>query len=289
MISSSSWPLVDRAAAQLEVDGHMRGRSASRWPACRCTAGWRRPPAELVDVGEVAQGLDAARSGAGADGDQDLDWSRTWRIRSASAAVVMEPSTRDRSYGPGAPALEASRKCAIRTWPARASSSSSQSSRVSWQPSQEANFHTARLGGLLVRRQSSQLPDGQQRLGRGRSRRPGRRGRPAAGRAGSARTGRCRTSCSAPATPGCRSAGNAPSHQRRAQNRIIDLWPAQEGGGPGRVQRQRAQRLGDETDRRRPSRPRPVDRSARRRRPAWRPTSRAGRGTGTRPGCGRRR
>src|SRR5271167_4436480 len=38
--------------------------------------------------------------------------------------------------------------------PATASSSSSQSSRLSWQPSQEANFHTARRG----RRTKSNLP-----------------------------------------------------------------------------------------------------------------------------------
>ncbi len=46
-------------------------------------------------------------------------------------------------------ALDASRKVAICTWPASVSSSSSQSSRVSWQPSQEANFHTARVGTAI--------------------------------------------------------------------------------------------------------------------------------------------
>src|ERR1700739_1772780 len=40
---------------------------------------------------------------------------------------------------------------------ATASSSSSQSSRLSWQPSQEANFHTARRG--RVRRATSDLPN----------------------------------------------------------------------------------------------------------------------------------
>src|SRR6516162_3694266 len=39
---------------------------------------------------------------------------------------------------------------------ATASSSSSQSSRLSWQPSQEANFHTARRG--RARRATSDLP-----------------------------------------------------------------------------------------------------------------------------------
>ena len=46
--------------------------------------------------------------------------------------------------------LEASRKVAICTCPAMASSSSSQSSKVSWQPSHDANFHTASVGGLII-------------------------------------------------------------------------------------------------------------------------------------------
>ena len=37
-------------------------------------------------------------------------------------------------------------KCAIWTAPASASSSSSQSSRVSWHPSQDASFQTASFG-----------------------------------------------------------------------------------------------------------------------------------------------
>src|SRR5690554_3858989 len=44
--------------------------------------------------------------------------------------------------------------------PATASSSSSQSSRLSWQPSQEANFQTASLG--LRRAMASEFSDGQQ-------------------------------------------------------------------------------------------------------------------------------
>ena len=78
------------------------------------------------------------------------DCSLISRMRSASLAVVMDPSTIDTSYGPATTALDASRKCAIFTWPARASSSSSQSSRVSWQPSQDANFHTARVGWAVM-------------------------------------------------------------------------------------------------------------------------------------------
>src|SRR6516162_1861623 len=45
--------------------------------------------------------------------------------------------------------------------PATARSSSSQSSRLSWQPSQEANFHTARRG--RARRATSDLPDVEKR------------------------------------------------------------------------------------------------------------------------------
>jgi hypothetical protein len=74
------------------------------------------------------------------------DAARIWMIRRASRSVVTEPSTRDTSYGPSTTALDASVKCAISTAPATASSSSSQSSRVSWQPSQDASFHTASLG-----------------------------------------------------------------------------------------------------------------------------------------------
>src|SRR5208337_3606563 len=58
----------------------------------------------------------------------------------------MEPSTRERSYGPLTTAREASGKFAISTASATASSSSSQSSRLNWQPSQEENFQTASLG-----------------------------------------------------------------------------------------------------------------------------------------------
>src|SRR6266699_3538955 len=67
-------------------------------------------------------------------------------MRSASCGVVMEPSTSERSYGPLTTAREASRKLAISISPATASSSSSQSSRLNWHPSQDANFQTASLG-----------------------------------------------------------------------------------------------------------------------------------------------
>src|SRR5260370_27456339 len=67
-------------------------------------------------------------------------------MRSASWGVVIEPSTRERSYGPRTVAREASGKWAISISPATVSNSSSQSSRLNWQPSQEANFQTASVG-----------------------------------------------------------------------------------------------------------------------------------------------
>src|SRR6266702_4151273 len=83
-------------------------------------------------------------------------------MRSASCGVVMEPSTSERSYGPLTTAREASRKLAISSSSATASSSSSQSSRLNWQPSQEANFHTASRG--LRFRGISHLAGSQKRL-----------------------------------------------------------------------------------------------------------------------------
>ena len=65
---------------------------------------------------------------------------RTRAIRSTSCGVVIEPSTSDRSYGPRIRYLDASGKWAISTAAATLSSSSSQSSRLSWQPSQELNL-----------------------------------------------------------------------------------------------------------------------------------------------------
>src|ERR1700746_2107972 len=83
-------------------------------------------------------------------------------MRSASCGVVIEPSTSERSYGPFNTAREASGKLAISTSPARASNSSSQSSRLSWHPSQDENFQTASLGfrTILI----SKLPNRQQIL-----------------------------------------------------------------------------------------------------------------------------
>src|SRR6516225_259536 len=80
-------------------------------------------------------------------------------MRSSSCGVVIEPSTNERSYGPFTTAREASAKLATSTSPAMVSKSSSQSSRVNWQPSHDANFHTASLG--LGFASISQLPDSQ--------------------------------------------------------------------------------------------------------------------------------
>src|SRR5262245_34591845 len=74
---------------------------------------------------------------------------RTCWIRSSSCGVVTEPSTSERSYGPSTIARDASGKYAISISPATASNSSSQSSRLSWQPSQEENFQTASVGFCL--------------------------------------------------------------------------------------------------------------------------------------------
>ena len=67
-------------------------------------------------------------------------------MRSASAAVVIDPSTSDRSYGPSTDAFDISVKWAMRTVLANTNSSSSQSSRLNWHPSHEANFQTAKVG-----------------------------------------------------------------------------------------------------------------------------------------------
>src|SRR6266699_6050646 len=75
-----------------------------------------------------------------------LEARRTWWIRSSSCGVVIDPSTSERSYGPFTTARDASGKLAISISPATASSSSSQSSRLNWQPSQEENFQTASFG-----------------------------------------------------------------------------------------------------------------------------------------------
>src|SRR5690348_13227347 len=80
---------------------------------------------------------------------RNFDARRTAWMRSRSCGVVIEPSTNARSYGPLTTARDASGKLAISTAPATVSNSSSQSRRLSWQPSQDENFQTASLGLAL--------------------------------------------------------------------------------------------------------------------------------------------
>src|SRR3990172_6731127 len=77
---------------------------------------------------------------------RSFDAVRISRMRSASFAVVIEPSTRERSYGPLTTVRDASRKSAITNRATTASKSSSQFSRVNWQPSHDASFQTASFG-----------------------------------------------------------------------------------------------------------------------------------------------
>src|ERR1022692_1685013 len=88
-----------------------------------------------------------------------FDSRRTLRMRSASCAVVIDPSTNERSYGPSSTALDASGKLAIWMASASAKSSSSQSSNESWHPSHDANFQTASRGRF--RSLMSDLPHGE--------------------------------------------------------------------------------------------------------------------------------
>ena len=64
--------LVDRAAAQLEVDVDVRRDRGGRVERRQVLGVGVDDRAELLDVGPVAQRLDAAAGGAGADGDHEL-------------------------------------------------------------------------------------------------------------------------------------------------------------------------------------------------------------------------
>ena len=119
-----------------------------------------------------------------------FDARRTSWIRSASWAVVIEPSTSDRSYGPSTTPLVASRNSASWTAPATASSSSSRSRSDSWQPSHDANFQTASFGCVTARAPpaTARSPPASRR---------GRRGRSGSARVGNARRGRRHSACRA--------------------------------------------------------------------------------------------
>ncbi len=64
--------LVDGAAAQLEVDGDVVGYRCRRGECVDVLRTGVDDGAVLLDVAEVAQGLDAAGGGAGSDRDQNL-------------------------------------------------------------------------------------------------------------------------------------------------------------------------------------------------------------------------
>lgn len=144
-------PLVDRTAPKLVVHRHLRGdrrAGGQRFDIPRLRVDQR---GELFDIGEIPQGRDAASGGARADGDQhrglltdppDPFGFLGGADRSLHNGHIVWPS--------GSDTLVASRKWLMWTVSARVSNSSSQSSRVSWHPSHEVNFHTASFGRLIT-------------------------------------------------------------------------------------------------------------------------------------------
>ena len=89
---------------------------------------------------------------------------RSSTIRSRWAGSDTEPSTKSTSYGPGERDEVASGKSTISKCSTTASSSSSRSRSVSWQPSQEANLTTPtrgrRAAGWRQRRTGIRCPPG---------------------------------------------------------------------------------------------------------------------------------
>ena len=145
--SSSSWPRVDGAAAQLGVDRHVvrdrrRGRERLDVLGMRVDRG-----ADRVVVGPVAQRLDAAGRGARADrheqrrlapdADDLLDL-----LRGADRALDEDDVDTARRSGGRTPR----RTRRARTAPSSSSRWSSRSSSVSWQPSQDAILTIPRRG-----------------------------------------------------------------------------------------------------------------------------------------------
>ena len=70
---TSTADAVDGTAAQLEVDGYMGGDRCGGREGVDVVGAGVDHCQELLDVGVVAQRLDAAGGGAGADGDQMAD------------------------------------------------------------------------------------------------------------------------------------------------------------------------------------------------------------------------
>ena len=168
--------------------------------------------------------------------------ARTSLIRSASCAFVTEPSTSERSYGPSTRAAPASRKYAMSISPASASSSSSQSRSESWQPSQDANFQTARVGFSFTARAP---PAGARARPRSR---PGRRGRSGSGRAGSGRTSRAPQRMLRSIDRWIRSGGTPALQQGLDREPHHDLRPDDERGGGRRVEARGRDQLRDDAD-----------------------------------------
>ena len=149
--------LVDRTAGSSKSTSTWADEE-SRGPACGCTPGGRTRPTELPTSAKfrsawippaVAQAPIVTRRAGHAP---DL------RIRSVSCSGGDRPLHDREVVGPRR-RRGASGKYAMSTCPASASNSSSQSSSVSWQPSQEANFQTASSSSLC-----SQLAGPHQRL-----------------------------------------------------------------------------------------------------------------------------
>ena len=271
LITSSSWRLLIGQPLQLEVDGDVRADRRRGRAASRCTrARRRRSTRELLDVGEVAQRLDAARGRAGADRDQRrASCARTSRIRSASCGVVIEPSTSETSYGPSTVALaglqevgdlEPRRRARAARPRSRAGSAGSRRRRRTSRPR-----GVGCVGAITA--------PGSPATARARSSgRPGRRGRRASVRAGSGRSGRCRTACCAPSRRRCARRPRRAARSAATAKRIITSGPQSSATVRGRRRSARAvDQARDDADVAAPLRAGAVDGDARPRGRARRP------------------
>ena len=110
---------------------------------------------ELVDVTEVAQRLDSAGRGAGTNGDEDL---RPFADLTDPLLILWRcdrPLDQGQVIWTGLRSGRCLEEVGDLTCPASVRSSSSQSRRVNWHPSHEANFHTARVGSPVI----AQVPE----------------------------------------------------------------------------------------------------------------------------------
>ena len=208
--------------------------------------------------------------------------SRTSGSASTSWAVVIEPSTKDTSYGPGSTALDASRKW--RSAPGRRSEQlvlAVEQGELAAVARRELPY---RQGG-----RAHQSSRGRVAARRARSRRPARPGRPGADRAGSVHTARCRIHVALQRDPDVFGAPvPLPARGRRAEPHHR-FGPAQERGRLCRVERQAGSGSVTNPTCTVPSGGGLVDGQVDLEIAARAPRRRAGRGTGTRRGFGRRR